>query len=186
MKQVLGSSLDRSAHDERKRERLSRRGAVRCARCKADDLDTLQDDRGITLCAKCQLKRARSKESDQEKGKRLVRLSRNGPLYCALCGWNDPDVLEGHHVEGEANSPLCVNLCGDCHAKVSRSQQTEQPPEVLLRTTKSRAALLAAFLFGISHLLEQLAKLIRRWACYLWDNRNDISLPEEGLPYGDI
>jgi hypothetical protein len=186
VKQVLGSTSDRAAHDERKRERLSRNGAVRCARCKKDDLDTLQDYRGVTLCANCRLKKAHSKESEEQKGERLVRLSRNGPLCCTLCSINDPDLLEGHHVEGEANSPLCVNLCANCHAKVSQSQEIEQPQEVLLRATKSRPALLAAFLFGISHLLEQLVILIRCWARYLWENRNDISLPGEGLPYGDI
>lgn len=47
--------------------------------------------------------------------------------YCAVCGENDPEVLEEHHVSGIANSPVTVTLCLNHHRKVTDIQNLFAP-----------------------------------------------------------
>jgi len=49
--------------------------------------------------------------------------------FCEQCGETDPQKLEEHHPD-KVNSPSqTVTLCGSCHAKVTREQQTKVTTE---------------------------------------------------------
>jgi len=48
-------------------------------------------------------------------------------LCCAICGEDDPDVIEMHHIYGRNNSDLVQPLCKNCHAKITREQNKLSP-----------------------------------------------------------
>ncbi len=61
--------------------------------------------------------------------KSLNKQKRNGSpsLCCVVCGEDDPDVIEMHHVYGRSNSDKVQPLCKNCHSKVTGEQNKLSP-----------------------------------------------------------
>lgn len=49
------------------------------------------------------------------------------PVACAVCGVDDPVVIEMHHVDGRSNSDWVKPLCKNHHAKVTAEQNKLSP-----------------------------------------------------------
>ena len=49
------------------------------------------------------------------------------PIVCAVCGEDNPKVIEIHHVEGRNNSDWVKPLCKNCHAKITAEQNKLSP-----------------------------------------------------------
>lgn len=48
-------------------------------------------------------------------------------LCCVICGEDDPDVIEMHHVYGRSNSDEVLPHCKNCHTKITREQNKLSP-----------------------------------------------------------
>lgn len=62
--------------------------------------------------------------------KTLNKQKREGKtsLCCVVCGEDDPDVIEMHHIYGRSNSDQIKPLCKNCHSKITK-KQNELPPK---------------------------------------------------------
>ncbi|KGK98711.1 hypothetical protein LI82_07650 [Methanococcoides methylutens] len=49
------------------------------------------------------------------------------PIACAVCGEDDANIIEMHHVEGRNNSEWIKPLCKNCHAKITAEQNKLSP-----------------------------------------------------------
>ncbi|WP_292463472.1 HNH endonuclease signature motif containing protein [Methanolobus sp.] len=49
------------------------------------------------------------------------------PTACVVCGEDDPEVIEMHHVEGRNNSDWIEPLCKNCHSKITTKQNRVSP-----------------------------------------------------------
>ncbi|NPE31268.1 HNH endonuclease [Methanococcoides sp. SA1] len=49
------------------------------------------------------------------------------PIVCAVCGEDNSDVIEMHHVDGRNNSGWIKPLCKNCHAKITAEQNQLSP-----------------------------------------------------------
>lgn len=56
----------------------------------------------------------------QKKGKKPL-------LACAVCGEDNKNVIEIHHVDGRNNSDRTKPLCKNCHAKITAEQNKLSP-----------------------------------------------------------
>ncbi|ABE51544.1 HNH endonuclease signature motif containing protein [Methanococcoides burtonii] len=56
----------------------------------------------------------------QKKGKKP-------PIACAVCGEDNKNVIEMHHVEGRNNSDWIKPLCKNCHSKITAEQNKLSP-----------------------------------------------------------
>lgn len=61
--------------------------------------------------------------------KSLTKQKRKGKtsLCCVICGEDDPDVIEMHHIYGRSNSDQVQPLCKNCHSKITREQNKLNP-----------------------------------------------------------
>ena len=61
--------------------------------------------------------------------KSLMKQKRKGKasLCCAICGEDDPGVIEMHHVYGRNNSEKVQPLCKNCHSKITKEQNKLSP-----------------------------------------------------------
>lgn len=60
----------------------------------------------------------------------FLRKNRKGgkpPIACAVCGEDNRDVIEMHHVDGRNNSDWIKPLCKNCHAKITTEQNKLSP-----------------------------------------------------------
>ncbi len=75
---------------------------------------------------------------------------------CLFCGMAEPEILQGHHVDGEANSDLEGDVCLNCHHLI---QATMRAHEDLLGRVEDRSPLaqMAMSKFGRAAFWEQLA-----------------------------
>jgi hypothetical protein len=80
--------------------------------------------------------------------------------YCHICGhWDDPMVMDAHHVAGRSNDPFTITVCANCHRHLSHKQRShskeyslqDKPPEVVM----------AFMLRGISDVLWLLSRKLR-------------------------
>ncbi|AKB64377.1 HNH endonuclease signature motif containing protein [Methanosarcina mazei] len=51
----------------------------------------------------------------------------NSSLCCVICGEDDPDLIEMHHISGRNNSDQVQPLCKNCHFKVTKEQNKLSP-----------------------------------------------------------
>lgn len=51
------------------------------------------------------------------------------PIACSVCGEDNKNVIEMHHVEGRNNSDWVKPLCKNCHSKIT-SEQNRLSPKV--------------------------------------------------------
>jgi len=49
------------------------------------------------------------------------------PIACAVCGEDNKNLIEMHHVDGRNNSDWVKPLCKNCHAKVTAEQNKLSP-----------------------------------------------------------
>src|SRR5712692_10545164 len=75
---------------------------------------------------------------------------------CLICGMAEPEILQGHHLDGEANSDLEGDVCLNCHYLI---QATMRVHEDLLGRVEDRSPLaqMAMSKFGRAAFWEQLA-----------------------------
>ncbi|MCC4771838.1 HNH endonuclease [Methanosarcina sp. DH2] len=61
--------------------------------------------------------------------KSLNKQKRKGTpsLCCVICGEDDPEVIEMHHIFGRNNSDQIQPLCKNCHSKVTGEQNKLSP-----------------------------------------------------------
>ena len=61
--------------------------------------------------------------------KTLNKQKRKGKtsLCCAVCGEDDPDVIEMHHPYGRNNSDQVQPLCKNHHSKITKEQNKPSP-----------------------------------------------------------
>jgi len=60
---------------------------------------------------------------------------------CFLCGLADPSILvetEMHHIDGRANSHYVIDLCQNCHTKVTNEQQKPRPRDRSSNASKNK------------------------------------------------
>ena len=51
---------------------------------------------------------------------------------CIICGLDDPSVLietEMHHIDGRANSKYIIDLCKNCHTRITSEQNKFAPKD---------------------------------------------------------
>jgi 5-methylcytosine-specific restriction endonuclease McrA len=53
--------------------------------------------------------------------------NRKTSLCCVICGEDDPDVIEMHHIYGRSNSDQVQPLCKNCHSKITKEQNKLSP-----------------------------------------------------------
>ena len=61
-----------------------------------------------------------------------IRRNKKGgkpPIACAICGEDDRNTIEMHHVDGRNNSDREKPLCLNCHRKIT-SEQNRLSPKV--------------------------------------------------------
>jgi hypothetical protein len=76
------------------------------------------------------------------------------PMACALCGEDDKNLIEMHHVDGRNNSDWTKPLCLNCHRKIT-SEQNKLSPKV--RSSKASLQNLRAFnIVSIGALLREI------------------------------
>ena len=95
---------------------------------------------------------------------------------CASCGMDDCRCLEAHHIAGRAFDPTTINLCRNCHRKLSDSQKDH--PEKL-NGPPSLDERMAHFLMGMADMFEVLVKALREFAEQLlarFTNREGVQL----------
>lgn len=49
------------------------------------------------------------------------------PIACAVCGEDNKNVIEMHHVDGRNNSDWIKPLCKNCHTKITAEQNKLSP-----------------------------------------------------------
>jgi hypothetical protein len=49
------------------------------------------------------------------------------PVACVICGEDNPNSIDMHHVDGRNNSDWVEPLCKNCHAKVTAQQNKLSP-----------------------------------------------------------
>ncbi|WP_321431132.1 HNH endonuclease signature motif containing protein [uncultured Methanolobus sp.] len=59
--------------------------------------------------------------------KKRQRRGKIPPTACIVCGEDNPDVIEMHHVDGRNNSDWIEPLCKNCHFKVTSKQNRIKP-----------------------------------------------------------
>src|SRR5215471_17877539 len=96
-------------------------------------------------------------EYNREKSRqsRLEKLGCNEP-DCTICGENDPDVLEVHHIGGRKYSRYTVIICRNHHRKVERLRM-DHPSD--LAGPPGHLECKGRVLLGISDLLAQLPQV---------------------------
>ena len=65
-------------------------------------------------------------------------------LCCSICGEDNPNVIEMHHVYGRNNSDHKEPLCKNCHAKITTEQNKVSPVN---RSSKASTLKKRAFQF---------------------------------------
>ena len=80
---------------------------------------------------------------------RLEKLGTDNPL-CGTCGETDDRCFEAHHIAGRRHDDLTVNICCNCHRKVSDDQR-DHPPFVA--GADPMLAAIGHFLLGFADLL---------------------------------
>lgn len=53
--------------------------------------------------------------------------NRKTSLCCVVCGEDDTEVIEMHHISGRNNSDQVQPLCKNCHSKITREQNKLNP-----------------------------------------------------------
>lgn len=77
------------------------------------------------------------KEKERRRQQAFERLGTTTP-HCGICGENYPHCLEDHHIAGRHYDESTVEICMNCHRKLSDAQKDhpkagEDPPSVLER-----------------------------------------------------
>ena len=58
------------------------------------------------------------------------------PIACSVCGEDNSEVIEMHHVDGRNTSDWVKPLCKNCHAKIT-AEQNKISPKKRSKTTSS-------------------------------------------------
>jgi hypothetical protein len=78
------------------------------------------------------------------------------PIACAICGEDDENVIEMHHVDGRNTSDWIKPLCKNCHTKITAEQNRLSPK---IRSKKASSKNLTAFnIISIGALLRELGQ----------------------------
>jgi hypothetical protein len=140
----------------------------KCATCCETDIGTLckpSKHRTAVLCRNC---KDRSKTLTARSAITKLQLFKEAGYSkpaCAVCGEDSIQLLEGDHVENDANSQLQVPLCLNHHAIKSQSAEVGPMAKLRLRDPNRRALeLQAAFEFGAAAILGMIA---------VWDGANE-------------
>ena len=67
---------------------------------------------------------------DKQTYSNYVKRNKKGkkpPIACIVCGEDNPNVIELHHVDGRNNSDWLEPLCKNCHFKVTSVQNKVSP-----------------------------------------------------------
>jgi hypothetical protein len=85
-----------------------------------------------------------------------------------MCGLAEPEVLQHHHLDGEANSDLLGDVCLNCHHLIHASMRMHE--DLLARAEgKSPLAQMAMAMFGRAAFGERLADRLRAEGQWLLD-----------------
>jgi len=77
-------------------------------------------------------------------------------MDCTICGEDNPDVIELHHVDGRNNSDWIKPLCKNCHIKITAEQNKVNPKK---RSRTASSTNLTAFnIISIGALLRELGQ----------------------------
>ena len=83
-----------------------------------------------------------------------------GQGYCHVCGHDDPQDMEYHHIGAQSNSDVVISLCRNCHGKLSRKQMKSWPDGWSLKN-KPKKIKTALLLRGLSDLLILVGRHLR-------------------------
>ncbi|MCM1987491.1 HNH endonuclease signature motif containing protein [Methanococcoides seepicolus] len=96
---------------------------------------------------------------DKEEYANYIKRNKKGkkpPIACAVCGEDDANVIEMHHVDGRNTSDWVKPLCKNCHAKITAEQNKLNPKA---RSKKASSENLTAFnIISIGALLRELGQ----------------------------
>lgn len=96
---------------------------------------------------------------DKETYTKTIRKYNKGkkpPIVCAVCGEDDTNVIEMHHVDGRNNSDWIKPLCKNCHTKITAEQNKLSPKN---RSKTASSGNLTAFnIISIGALLRELGQ----------------------------
>lgn len=96
---------------------------------------------------------------EKETYKNYIKKNKKGkkpPIACAVCGEDNKDVIEMHHVDGRNNSDWVKPLCKNCHTKIT-AEQNKLSPKTRSKDT-SEQNLMAFNIISIGALLRELGE----------------------------
>ena len=95
----------------------------------------------------------------------LERLGSNNPR-CVVCGYDDPHVLQRHHIAGRAFDDESVVVCANHHGPLSDWQKDHPRQHGRQPSDFER---IGHFLLGLADLFEMLLKRLREFAAKLFE-----------------
>lgn len=67
----------------------------------------------------------RKKALEREREIRSIQKIIDNGGYCCLCGYyDDPRILEEHHISGRKHSDITITVCPNCHKILSLGQRS--------------------------------------------------------------
>lgn len=100
---------------------------------------------------------------ERRKQQRLAKLGSNNPI-CGACGENDWRCLEAHHPAGFGRDEATVNLCFNCHRKVSDDQRDHPSFDANAEPNLDR---IGHFLLGLADMLALVVEKLKEFAIIL-------------------
>jgi len=105
----------------------------------------------------------------QERAKR--RLGTRNPV-CCLCRETDWRCMEAHHIAGQAHHDNTVQICRNCHRKLSDAQK-DHP--ATFADPKSMPEIIGYYLLGLADLLVLLVERLTEFGKWLIENTQTMS-----------
>ena len=114
------------------------------------------------------IERLRIRNAERQKAFRRLGIKNDA---CAICGEDEPELLERDHHDGQNHSDVIRLLCKNHHAKRTSRQRSEHPPvgpnpknefEVAARFLLSAADYLEFIIERMRELVDVLLKLAKR------------------------
>lgn len=87
---------------------------------------------------------------------RNEKKNKKPPIACVVCGEDNSEVIEMHHVDGRNNSDWIKPLCKNCHTKITAEQNNLSPKN---RSKTASSGNLTAFnIISIGALLREIGQ----------------------------